>query len=73
MEIGSKIRKILKEKNMSETELSITTKIALPKLSLIITGKRRLKLEELEVICWALGVEVSAFATPRPPQKQIGA
>lgn len=70
MNIGEKIKKVLTEKNITQTELSIETKIALPKLNLILNGKRRIKLEELEVICWALNVSVNTFLTPRPPRAQ---
>lgn len=72
MSHGDKIREIINKNNMSQKELSLKTKIAMPKLNLIITGKRRLKLEELEIICWALNESVNTFLTPKPPQK-IGA
>lgn len=69
MQIGDKIRKILEEKNMSQKELAIVTKISAPKLNLILTGKRRIKVEEVEIICWALGIGVEKLLTPRAPQK----
>lgn len=72
MAVGGKIKKHLEENNISQLQLSVDTKIATPKLNLALNEKRRLKFEEYETICWALGVEVGTFLTPRPPQK-IGA
>jgi len=74
--IGDKIKALIDERKISQVQLSVDTKIATPKLNLILTGKRRLKLEELEVICWALKEPVETFLTPKPPQKitqKIGA
>lgn len=75
MTVGEKIKKYLQENNISQTELSIETKIALPKLNLALTGKRRMKFEEYEFICGVLGVGVDKFLTPRVPGKssKIGA
>ena len=70
MSAGEKIREILNKKNLTQKWLSIETKIAPPKLNLVITGKRNLKVPELEVICWALGCEPSNLVTPHPPTKK---
>ena len=68
MSIGEKIKEILRERGITQTQLSIDTSIPLPKLNLSLTGKRRLKLEELEVICHVLKVDANTFITPRPPK-----
>lgn len=65
MGIGSKIKQFLDENNISQTELSIETRIPLPKLNLVLNEKRRLKWEEYEFICGALDVGVDKFLTPR--------
>ena len=69
MTIGEKIQKAVEKKGFSQKEFSIMTKISEPKLSLMFTSKRRMKLEELEVICWALQTDANTFLTPKPPRK----
>lgn len=69
MGVGLKIKKYLEEKNIQQIALSIDAQIPLPKLNLALNGKRRLKFEEYEVICWCLGVDVGKFIEPKPPQK----
>jgi len=70
MGIGQKIKQFLEKNNISQTQLSIETKIPLPKLNLALNEKRRLTLEEIEVICWALNVEPNKFLTPRKPGRR---
>jgi transcriptional regulator with XRE-family HTH domain len=70
MHIGEKIRKVLEERGISQKQFAIETGIAAPKLNLILTGKRRLKIEELEIICYVLNVDFNTFLTPRPPKKK---
>lgn len=70
MKVGEKIKKYLEENNISQTNLSIDTGISLPKLNLSLTGKRRMRLDEYEIICGALGVNVDKFLEPRLPQKR---
>lgn len=70
MTVGEKIKRYLDDKNISQTQLSIDTKIALPKLNLSLTGKRRMKIDEYEIICGALGVGVDKFLSPRLPSKR---
>ncbi len=71
--IGEKIRKVLEERGISQKQFSIETGISTSKLSLILTGKRRLKIEELEIICYVLNVDFNTFLTPRPPKKKKSA
>ena len=68
--VGEKIKQYLKENGITQTELSIDTKIPLPKLNLSLSGKRILKLEEYEIICGVLGVNVDKFLAPRLPERR---
>ncbi|MDD5353515.1 MAG: XRE family transcriptional regulator [Candidatus Omnitrophica bacterium] len=70
MNVGQKIKQYLDENRIQQTWLSIESKIALPKLNLALSGKRRLKFEEYEVICGILDVPVSKFLSPRLPEPQ---
>ena len=70
MSVGEKIKKYLDKNNISQTNLSIDTGIALPKLNLSLTGKRRMRFDEYEIICGVLGVGVDKFLQPRLPQKK---
>lgn len=67
MTVGEKIKAYLDENNISQTQLSVESKIALPKLNLALSGKRRLKIEEYEIICGVLNVGVDKFLTPKLP------
>jgi transcriptional regulator with XRE-family HTH domain len=71
--VGEKIKQYLKENGITQTELSIDTKIPLPKLNLSLSGKRILKLEEYEIICGVLGVNVDKFLAPRLPERKSNA
>ena len=70
MEVGQKIKKYLQDNNIQQNNLSVTTKIAMPKLNLALNGKRRLKFEEYEIICYCLGVGVDKFMEPRKPSNR---
>ena len=67
--VGQKIKDYLKEHDITQTELAIDTKISLPKLNLALSGKRKLQLEEFEIICGVLGVNADTFLTPRLPER----
>ncbi len=68
MSVGAAIRKYIVEKDISQVELSKKTQIAPAKLNLSLSGKRRLSFYEFEVICWALGLDVTDFLSPHPPE-----
>lgn len=68
MSVGEKIKDYIQENNISQTQLSIDARIALPKLNLALSGKRRLKFEEYEIICGVLDVGVDKFLSPRKPK-----
>lgn len=68
MDIGSKIKAFIDERNISQIELCKRTGIPPAKLNLSLSGKRRLTFAEYQVICYALGVGVDEFMEPRPPE-----
>lgn len=72
MEVGRLIKKYLEENNIQQNNLAITSKITLPKLNLALNGKRRLRFDEYEIICYCLGVGVDKFLQPRKPNKKKG-
>lgn len=65
MEIGEKISRYLKSNGISQAYVSRKTGISYPKLSLVLTGKRKLAVQDYELICGALNVPVSTFLQPR--------
>lgn len=68
MDVGIKIKTYMEGLGISQVELSQRTQIPPPKLNLSLSGKRRFTFAEYEVICWALGVDVNEFMSPRPPE-----
>lgn len=68
--VGNKIKSYLDESGISQKYLSEKAKIDSPKLNLALNGKRKLTFEEYENICWALGVGVDRFLTPKKPKKK---
>ena len=69
--IGEKIRKVLEERGISQKQFAIETGIAAPKLNLILTGKRRLKIEELEIICYVLNVDFNTLHRDHQEEKCV--
>ena len=67
MDVGTKIRKYLKDNGISQIDLSAKTHISPAKLNLSLSNKRKMTFEEYQTICWALGVGVDKFMEPRPP------
>lgn len=65
--IGSKVKTYLEETHMTQNDLSILTGISLPKINLVLTGKRKLSLMEYEIICGVLNVNIDKFIQPRKP------
>jgi len=63
--VGQRIREYLKRNGISQTELSLSAKISLPKLNLMLTGKRKMQIDEYETICTALGLPVDTFLSPK--------
>lgn len=70
--VGSKIKNYLDESGITQKYLSEKANIELPKLNLALNGKRKMTFEEYENICWALGVGVDRFLTPKKPEKRVG-
>lgn len=73
MDVAEKIKVFIDERNISQAALSAKTGIPTCKLSLSLSGKRRLTFVEYQVICWALGVGVDAFMEPSPPKGEKSA
>ena len=67
MDVATKIRAFLEEREITQLALSEKTHISPAKLSLSLNNKRKLNFDEYQTICWALGVGVDAFMEPRPP------
>ncbi len=70
--VGNKIKSYLDESGITQKYLSEKAKIELPKLHLALNGKRKMTFEEYENICWALGVNVDRFLTPKKPEERVG-
>lgn len=70
MAVGQKIKIYLNEKGISQTWLSIESKIELSKLNLALNGHRRLAFDEYEVICYVLALPVGTFLQHRKPSKK---
>ena len=68
MGVGEKIKAYMDEVGVSQIEVSKKTNISPAKLNLSLNNKRRMTFDEYQVICWALGVGVDAFMSPRPPE-----
>lgn len=68
MSVAAKIKQYIDENGISQTSLARDTGIALCKLNLALNENRELKLEEYRLICYALGVGVEKFLSPKPPQ-----
>ena len=70
MNVGLKIKDYIVENGIKQSYLAKVTNISESKLNLTLNGKRRLKFEEYEVICWCLGVNTDKFVKPREPKRQ---
>ena len=65
MEPGPRIKVYLQENGRTQAWLSQKTGISTAKLSLALTGKRRMTFDEYELICGALNVDTNTFIKPR--------
>lgn len=70
MEAAKKILDYLKSKGISQAYVSRKTGISYSKLSLVLTGRRRLSIEDYELICGALDVPAGSFIQPRLPDER---
>lgn len=71
MDVGIRIKQFIDERKISQIWLCEKTNIPPAKLNLSLNGKRRMTFNEYQVICWALGVGIDEFMTPRPPEGVI--
>lgn len=69
MNVGLGIKDYMLSSGRTQTYISRRTGIPISKLNLALNGKRKLNLEEYELICGALGVSVDRFLTPRVPEQ----
>jgi transcriptional regulator with XRE-family HTH domain len=65
MEVGKKIKAYLDSHGISQTFVARKTGISVQQLNLSLNGSRRIPLEEYELICGALEVNVDEFLEPR--------
>lgn len=68
MNTGEKVKLYLDENGLKQNWLSYVTGISEAKLSLTLTGKRIMKIEEIQLICGALNVGFDKFLEIRKPQ-----
>lgn len=69
MNVGSAIKIFIQNNGQTQAHLSKHTGIAPAKLNLALNGKRKLSLEEYELICGVLNVPTDTFLTPRKPKQ----
>ena len=62
-----KIRSYLNQIGMKQVELSILTGISASKVNLILSGKRKLSLNEFSTICYVLKLTPNDLLTPEKP------
>ena len=60
-----KIKNHLNQIGMKQVELSILTGISASKINLILSGKRRISLDEFSSICYALKLTPNDLLTPK--------
>ena len=65
MTVGERIKDFLEDGGRTQKWLSRNTGISTDKLSLSLSGKRKLSFEEYELICGALEVDTNKFIVPR--------
>lgn len=64
MEAGRKIKEHMRKTGRTQVWLSRTTGISRERLSLMLSGKRRMHLEDYALICGALDVDANQFIAP---------
>ena len=71
MPIHSKIKSYLEENGIKQLYLAKMLGITEGKLSLMLSGKRKISLEEYEFICFVLGVSVDKFMQPQNHKRGV--
>jgi transcriptional regulator with XRE-family HTH domain len=66
MAVSERIKNYMEKNNISQSDLSKVTHIALPKLNLALNGKRRMTFEEFALILGATNTTADMFITPVP-------
>lgn len=63
----AEIKEYISEKGITQSFICKKTGISGPKLSMSLSGKRELSIEEYELICGALEVDTNYFIHPHLP------
>lgn len=61
MSINKRIKKYIKDKNISQVELSEMTGISITKLCMVLNGRRKISLDDYVTICKALNARFETF------------
>ena len=67
--VGQKIKSYLENNGITQTFVANKTGIPVQKLNLSLNRKRKLRLDEYELICGALSVGVDRFLEPKIPNR----
>ena len=73
MDIGKKLYEYLSAAKITQTDLSIRSGISTSKICMVLRGKRKLSLEEYEIICYCLSLPPGTFLEARQPKFLIEA
>lgn len=68
MHVGQKIRDYMVENDIPQNKLSLVVHMKPAKLNLVLSGKRKLAIEEYEIICWGLNVDINKFIEAHKPE-----
>ena len=68
--IGKRIKTILNQKGIPQKLLASKIEMSPSKLNLILNGKRRLTVDELEKICYTLGVDYDDILMKQSPRRK---
>ncbi len=72
-EVGRRIRNYLDSRNIPQKALALKINVSVSSLSQKLNGKRKICVELLQQICWALKVEPNTFLKATPPKKEVSA
>jgi DNA-binding Xre family transcriptional regulator len=73
MYVGQEIRDYMIENDIPQNKLALVIHMKPAKLNLVLTGKRKLEVDEYATICWGLNVDVDKFIKPHKPEGKKGA
>jgi len=67
MSAEMKIKNHLTQMGMKQIDLAVLTGMSTSKINLVLSGKRRLSLNEFSTICYALKLTPNDLLTPEKP------